>query len=51
MLTLPPPGKRGFGNVYFGPSGRRCGNVYFAVLLENIVLVMSTLVYQEKKKW
>ena len=31
MYNLPSPGEHGFGNVYFGPSRKGCGNVYSAV--------------------
>ena len=33
---MPSLWKTWFGNVYFGPSGKRCGNVYFAAPMQNI---------------
>ena len=40
---MPSLWKTWFGNVYFGPSGKWRGNVYFSDPLENTVMVMSTL--------
>ena len=40
---MPSLWKTWFGNVYFDPSGKWRGNVYFADPLENTVMVMSTL--------
>ena len=41
--------EHGFGNVYFDPPGKKgCDILYVDVLMESTVLVMSTLVHQEK---